>query len=76
VIEAIEFGSSDEDTQAAIQQACVWNRLGIECLLLGKGNKLLLVTREEYDHKRWHDYRLKRLPIIEIFRAKRAPIDD
>jgi len=72
VIEAIEF----DDTLAAIQQANVWNREGIECLLLRKGDNLLLVTREEYDNRRWHDYRIKRLPIIEIFRVIRKPPPD
>jgi len=64
-VEALEF----EDALAAIRQADIWQRQGIDCLLLLKGDSLLLVTREEYNHQRGHNTRITRLPILEVFRA-------
>jgi len=64
-MDALEF----DDALAAIRQADMWSRQGITCLLLQSGDKLLLVTREEYNYRRAANNRIGRLPILEIFRA-------
>jgi len=64
-VEALEF----EDALAAIRQADIWQRQGIDCLLLLNGDSLLLVTREEYNHQQGRNTRITRMPILEVFRA-------
>lgn len=64
-MEALEF----DDDLAAIRQADMWQRQGISCLLLLDGDRLLLVTREEYDHQKRVQTKITRLPVLEVFRA-------
>lgn len=64
-MEALEF----DDALAAIRQADMWQRQGISCLLLLDGDRLLLVTREEYDHQKRVQTKITRLPVLEVFRA-------
>ena len=64
-MEALEF----DDALGAIRQADMWQRQGISCLLLLDGDRLLLVTREEYDHQKRVQTKITRLPVLEVFRA-------
>lgn len=65
LVDALEF----DDALAAIRQADMWQRQGISCLLLLDGDRLLLVTREEYDHQKRIGTKITRIPILEVFRA-------